>query len=140
MKVFKNILVYGGLILVAIGLLVPFFIGVTGIVYKIIFSVGALATLAGRVWEGTGSGSLQIRRLLRIQVWSAIFYCAAAFFLWYSTDTRDWLAFTLAGAVIQILVSVRLPMVMHKEARQAKEACHTKLSRKDRADRPSEKK
>lgn len=119
MKLLKNILVYGGLILVAVGLLLPFFTGVSGIVYKVIFSAGALATLAGRLWEGTGHGSLQVRRLLRIQVWSAVFYCAAAFFLWYSTDTRDWLAFTLAGAVIQILVSVRLPMTMRKEARAA---------------------
>jgi hypothetical protein len=29
--------------------------------------------------------------------------------MWYSQDPRDWLAFTLAGALVQCYVSIVLP-------------------------------
>ena len=63
------------------------------------------------------STDARLKRLHRIESWSAVFYCAAAFLLFYTHELRDWLAFTLAGAAIQIITSIAIPMREAKLAR-----------------------
>lgn len=62
----------------------------------------------------------RLKRLHRIESWIAIIFCVGAFFLFYNNglQLRDWLAFTLAGAALQIFTSLAIPM---REARLAKE-------------------
>ena len=50
--------------------------------------------------------------------WSALFQCAAAFFMFYSIDPRDWLVFVLAGAVLQLYVSIMVPVAIRKAAKK----------------------
>lgn len=110
-----DILTYGGLILLAVGALIPLLtFDPQGIAYKIIFTAGAALTLIGRVTTPTMHPVLRVRRLLRLQTWSAMFFAVAAFFMWYSADPRDWLVFTIAGAAVQCYVSIVLPMAMRK--------------------------
>ncbi len=117
MKKVFNILTYIGLIAIAAAMVIPLFTGPANIVYKIIFSVGAGLTLIGRIFTRyDGPSDLRVRRLVRIQTWSALFFCAAAFFMWYSASPTDWLAFTLAGALIQCYVSITLPRAMKRAA------------------------
>lgn len=121
MKLATNILIYFGLLLVCAGVAMPLFVGVQGIMFKIIFTAGAVTSLAGRLMERCDSPWLRVKRLMRLQVWSSVFFCAAAFFVWYSRTTTDWLAFTLAGGAVLAYVSIALPIVQNKAARDAQQ-------------------
>jgi hypothetical protein len=58
----------------------------------------------------------RIRRLYRIESWSGIFFCVAAFFLFYNGEyTRDSWAFTLAGGVLLVFTTIAIPRVVKKE-------------------------
>lgn len=115
MKKTFTALTYIGLIAIAAAMVIPLFTGPANTVYKIIFSIGAGFTLIGRLFTRyDGPSDLRVRRLVRIQTWSALFFCAAAFFMWYSASPTDWLAFTLAGALIQCYVSITLPRAMRR--------------------------
>lgn len=115
------ILVYAGLLLILAGIALPFFVGVQGLMYKILYSAGAVMVLTGRILEPNDSPYLRVKRLMRIQIWSGIFFVAGAFFMWYSRTTTDWLAFTLAGGAIQVYVSIALPIVLNKERKEKKD-------------------
>lgn len=100
-----------GLILVMAGLSMPLMLNsYQGDTFRYVFAAGAMLSLLGRLFSPTYKGSdLRLRRLMRLQSWSAIFYCVAAFFCFYEkTNLRDWIAFTLAGAVVQIVCSVMI--------------------------------
>lgn len=76
-----------------------------------IFSAGAVLLLIIRLFTPFRGTDLRLKRWHRIESWSAIFFCVAAFFLfWPEGQLRDWLAFTLAGAVIQIITSIAIPL------------------------------
>lgn len=85
-------------------------------IYKYIFSAGALLVVIGRLFMPYKGPSLRIRRLCRLEVWSGLFFCAAAFFMfWKGAGPTDWIAFTLAGAAIQIYTSIMIPRTRNKE-------------------------
>lgn len=67
--------------------------------------------LAGRLLTPVPSGiSLRLRRLLRLEAWSALIFIVGAVFLFINTDVmRDWVAFTLAGGIIQVYTSIMIP-------------------------------
>ena len=100
-----------GLLLVAIAIVIPILSGgfPESPTYKIIYTVGALICLVtGILTRVPSDESLREKRWARIEAWSGVFFCVGAFFLWYPGATpRDWLAFTLAGAVIRIIVFFR---------------------------------
>ncbi|MDE7388342.1 MAG: hypothetical protein K2M97_03705 [Muribaculaceae bacterium] len=100
-----------GLLLVAVATMIPLFHGAfpRSPLYKFIYSAGALVCLLASLFNKAPEGMpLRERRWMRIESWSSIFFCTGAFFLWYPGATpRDWLAFTLAGAIIRIIVFAR---------------------------------
>lgn len=100
-----------GLLLIAVGVVIPIISGgfPESPVYKIIYSAGALICIVASLFTVTPKDApVRERRWARIESWSSIFFCAATFFLWFPEATaRDWLAFTLAGAVIRIIVFFR---------------------------------
>lgn len=100
-----------GLLLIAVGVVIPILSGgfPDSPLYKWLYTAGAAICLIGALFAKSPEGvSARDRRWTRIEGWSAIFFCAGAFFLWYPGATaRDWLAFTLAGAVIRIIVFFR---------------------------------
>lgn len=107
-----------GLIFVMAGTAMPLLRLNTGI-YKYIFSAGALLVVLGRLFMPCKGPSLRIRRLCRLEVWSGLFFCAAAFFMfWKGAGPTDWIAFTLAGAAIQIYTSIMIPRTRNKEHKQ----------------------
>ncbi|MDE6135196.1 MAG: hypothetical protein K2F79_06450, partial [Muribaculaceae bacterium] len=74
--------------------------------YPYVYAVGSAALLLIRLFTPYTGSDLRQKRWYRIQSWSAIFFCVASFFLFYSPgQLRDWLAFTLAAAVIQVIAS-----------------------------------
>lgn len=109
-----------GMVLIAVGVLMPL-LGYSIEVYRWIFSAGALITLVGRVMNRYDGKSLRVRRLYRIEVWSSIFFCVAAFFMFYPHGAgRDWFAFILAGGIILAYTSIMIPRTIAKERKQAK--------------------
>lgn len=100
-----------GLLLIAVAVVIPIISGgfPESTLYKWLFSAGALLCITGSLINKAPEGlSIRDKRWHRIEAWSSIFFCAATFFLWYPESTpRDWLAFTLAGAVIRIIVFFR---------------------------------
>ena len=83
--------------------------------YKYIYGSGAVMLLVGRIFTPYKGSSIRLRRLYRIEGWSAIFFCVATFFMFYQVGSRDWLAFTLAGGAIQIYTSIMIPRTIQKE-------------------------
>ena len=100
-----------GLLLIAVAIVIPILSGgfPESPLYKWLFTAGAVITLVASLFLRSASeASLRERRWKRIEAWSGIFFAVAAFFMWFPGATaRDWLAFTLAGAVIRIIVFFR---------------------------------
>lgn len=97
-----------GLLLYMLGLSLPRWLDVEQ--YRWFVAAGAVILLVARLFAPYHGGDLRLRRLVRIQVWAAIFFCAAAIFLFVPGGTmRDFLAFTLAGAALQIFTSIAIP-------------------------------
>lgn len=116
MKKLSPILLIIGLVLVAVGVLMPIISGnIVDNTFRYIYAVGAVATLLARLFSPAPPANipLRVKRLLRLESWSALLFCVAAFFAFYSSPIlRDWLAFTLAGAAIQIYSSIALTLAL----------------------------
>lgn len=69
------------------------------------FAAGAVIVLAARIIGNYNGPSLRIKRLHRILISSGILYCASALMMFISRGSNDWIAFLLAGLVIQIYAS-----------------------------------
>lgn len=104
-----------GLMCVLAGAVLPIFFGLESDIYKYIFSAGAAVSLIGRLMSGYHGSNMTVKRLVRIEMWSSVFFCVAAFFMFYSPAGRDWIAFTLAGGVCMLYTSIRIPREMAKE-------------------------
>ncbi len=98
-----------GLLLIAISTLIPLLNNsFEGYIYRYIFTAGAIIALLAALFTPAIKDNLRERRWQRIESWSAIFFCAAAVFLYLPEGTpRDWLAFTLAGATLRIICFFR---------------------------------
>lgn len=90
------------------------------------YAFGAVLALAERMSERYEGPSLRLKRLGRMAKVSALLYCVSAFFVVYPlvssgdiTNHRDWIAFLLAGAVMQIYVVFAQEYEQRKLAKQA---------------------
>lgn len=105
-----------GMLLIVAGTLSPL-IGGHVSVYRWIYGAGAALLLVIRIFTPYTGSLLRLKRLYRIESWSALFFCVAAFFMFYQPGImRDWLVFTLAGGAIQIYTSIMIPLVVKKES------------------------
>lgn len=109
------------MLLIAMGALLPL-LNLGNDVYKYVFSVGAIGMLVGRLFSPYKGNVLRVKRLYRIEAWSAIFFCVAVFFMFYKdASPTDWIAFTLAGAVLQIYTSIMIPRTITKAIKKSQE-------------------
>ena len=69
------------------------------------FAAGAFIVFLGRAMSVYDGPVLRIKRLYRLLVGSALLYCASAATMFISRGTNDWIAFLLAGLVMQIYAS-----------------------------------
>lgn len=110
-----------GLLLIAVGTLIPIlnardtaYVDMAP-TFKYIFAAGGAILLIARIFSTYKGKILRLKRLYRIELWSALFFCVGAFFLFYEPDsTRNWIAFTLAGAAIQLYTSFMIPRTVRK--------------------------
>ncbi|MBD5240162.1 MAG: hypothetical protein HDS64_10440 [Bacteroidales bacterium] len=122
MKKFAPIMLIIGLLTIAVGVLMPIMTNNPfGMTFRYVFAVGAALTLIARFMEPSAPAGtpVRIKRLMRLESWSSLLFCVAAFFAFYSAPViRDWLAFTLAGAAIQIYSSIALNIAASKSAKK----------------------
>ena len=80
------------------------------------FAAGAVLTLVAQILTPTPEGNFRVRRLARMNVWSAILYCmsAACLFIPDASMQKSWVAFMLAGAVLQIYATLMLSKLTGK--------------------------
>lgn len=84
---------------------------------RVIFAVAAAVTLLCQVlMPGSEGAGFRIRRLARMNVWAAVLYCVAATCLFIHDETmqRSWVAFLLAGAVLQIYATLMIGHLSNK--------------------------
>jgi uncharacterized membrane protein len=74
------------------------------------FAAGALLTLVAQILTPNNNKELRARRLARMNVWAAILYCVSAGCLFVKEPTmqQSWVAFLLAGAVLQLYATLML--------------------------------
>ena len=120
-----------GLLLVLAAMVAPFFEGVFGHTMmwaKWVYAAGALLYTAARVVNVNAPGdSLRLRRLRRLEFWAGVCFMVGAAFWFYKVQyytglfagplavMRQTVAFTMAGAVIQIAASWMIAYRMKKE-------------------------
>lgn len=96
-----------GLILVFIATGMPLLrLGATptacGPVFGWVYSCGAVLSLIGRLLGPSIAGlPLRERRLRRMETWASVIFIAGAVMI-FTVRGNDWIAFTMAGAVITI--------------------------------------
>ncbi len=78
---------------------------------RYLYAAGSLILLAGRfVAPKVKDAPLRLRRLIRVEVWTALIFLAGAVFMFIpSAGKTDWLAFTLASGLLTIYTSVMIP-------------------------------
>lgn len=97
------------LLLVVAGTAMPI-LGCQPPLWKYVYSAGAVLLLIVRIITPYRGDNLRVKRLSRLESWSAIFFCVAAFFMFYKgAGPTDWLAFTLAGGAVQCYTSIMIP-------------------------------
>ena len=81
------------------------------------YAAGAALTFVAQVMMPNTGDTLRERRFARINVWSAVLYCvsAACLFIHDSAMQKSWVAFLLAGAVIQIYATLMLSKLQSKD-------------------------
>ncbi len=75
---------------------------------KYIYAGGALLLLIGKfIAPALKDAPLRLRRLMRIEIWTALIFVAGAVFSFLPGS--DWIAFTLAGGLLTIYTSIMIP-------------------------------
>ena len=70
-----------------------------------IFTAGAFFVLVGRLVGIYKGPSLRIKRLHGILIFSALLFCASASMMFIFQGTSNWLAFLMAGLIVQLYAS-----------------------------------
>ena len=113
-----------GLLMIVAGTVMPIFQGMDTPYHLLpkwfgyIYAAGAILLLVSKICSPYTGSAIRVKRLYRIETWSAIFFLVGAAFIWIEPDiTRNWLAFTLAGGAIQIYTSIMIPIAIKKALR-----------------------
>lgn len=75
------------------------------------YAAGAILLLVGRIIAPKiKTDNLRLRRLVRIEFWTALIFVAGAVFMFLpSAGATDWIAFTLAGGLLTVYTSIMIP-------------------------------
>ena len=104
----SNILVIVGLLMMAAMAVTPLLPSHNDINLELmrwIFTAGAIIVLAARLIGIYRGPSLRLKRLHGILVFSGLLYCASASMMFIMQGSNNWIAFRLAGLVVQLYAS-----------------------------------
>lgn len=121
--ILTNIVAPLGLLMILGATLVPFVLmhnATAQSIYPFVYGAGALILLAARMFSRFPTDDIKLKRLHRMETWiGAIFLVGVGILFYNPTTLRDFLAFTMAGAVLQIYTSIAIPQREKKLAAQA---------------------
>lgn len=119
---YGNLIATIGLVLIFVGTMIVL-LNIDSSWWRFVYGAGAIALIAGRLMSPYKGDIFRVKRLSRIEFWSAIFFCVAVFFMFYpGAGTTDWLAFTLAGGALQVYTSIMIPLVEAKEMKKRQQS------------------
>ncbi|MBR5118529.1 MAG: hypothetical protein IK100_07795 [Muribaculaceae bacterium] len=119
-----NFLLCMSMTLLLAAAVVPLFITPMPAWQRWLLAAGAVGTLVAQFLIPSPSDNFRIKRLSRMNVWAGIVYCIAAYcrFSSYPDMQRSWVAFLLAGAVLQIYATLMLSkLTKDKKAEKGEE-------------------
>lgn len=123
-QILNNVVAPIGLLLILASTATPFFLMHTAWAqqaYPFVYLAGAVLLLGSRLFTKYNCTDVRLRALHRMEKWTPLLFLVAVLVLFYKPDTlRDWLAFTLAGALIQIYTSLAIPAREKKIAKKDK--------------------
>ncbi|MBQ9218909.1 MAG: hypothetical protein IJ724_11885 [Muribaculaceae bacterium] len=105
-KILDSILMVG-LVAILVMAVLPLF-NINEPFVRWLFAAGALAVLVVRLLQSNRGENLRLRRLYRINVISALMFCASAVMFWSMGQNEwstNWVAFLMAGAALMMYVS-----------------------------------
>lgn len=112
-----------GFLMIAAAMVVPIINGpyYEGTWFHYLYAAGAVIMLICALLSPYKGSDRRMRGLIRIQNWSALIFIAATVFLfWPGATMRDWVAFTLAGAVLRGYSSIAIANHMRKQQSENK--------------------
>lgn len=114
-----------GLLLIVVGTALPLLL-IEGDYFKYIYATGALLLFVGRLMAPVvpKTWPLRLRRMIRLETWSAIIFIVAVVMMFMPptlVGARDWIAFTMAGGIIQAYTSIMIPRMQRKYREQTNE-------------------
>lgn len=103
----SNILVIVGLLIMAVTAVMPLLVNhnINMEMMRWGFTAGAFIVLVGRLAGFYRGSSLRIKHLHGILIFSALLYCASASMMFIFQGTNNWIAFLMAGLVVQMYAS-----------------------------------
>lgn len=109
-----------GMIVILIAAALPL-LRLGGDAWRYIFAVGAAIVLVCRILQPKDAPTLRARRLKKMEMWSGIIWAVGVFFIFYpKAGATDWLAFFLAGGVLEAYASLALPSALRTEDKNNK--------------------
>ena len=102
-----DIILMVGLVVILVMAVLPLF-NINEPFVRWLFAAGALAVLVVRLLQSNRGENLRLRRLYRINVISALMFCASAVMFWNMGQAEwstNWVAFLMAGAALMMYVS-----------------------------------
>lgn len=113
-----NILLCVSMTILMAAAAIPLFIMPAPSWQRYCLAAGALGVLVAQILIPCPSKEFRIRRLSRMNVWSGIVYCVGAYCLFSSNIDmqRSWVAFLLAGAVLQIYATFMLSKLINRKS------------------------
>lgn len=112
------ILTWAGMLLILIGMAIPFFTGPLDNLFKYVFGAGAVLNLVGRLFTQYNGKNIRLKRLLRIETWASLFFCVAVYFMFEDPDPKNWIVFVLAGGALFVYTSLMIPRVQRNDEKK----------------------
>lgn len=108
-----------GFAMIAAAMAVPLVAGplYTGTWYHYLYAAGAAIMVVCALLSPYRGKDMKMKALRRMQSWSSLMFVAAAVLLfWPGSTMRDWIAFTLAGAVLRGYSTIAISNRLRKQA------------------------
>lgn len=114
-----NILVIVGLLIMVVTAIMPLLVNhnINFELMRWLYNGGAIIVLIGRLVDIYRGPSLRLKRLHLILVFSALLYCASGSMMFFYQGTNNWIAFLLAGLLVQSYASWQI----EREQKKTKE-------------------
>lgn len=114
-----NILVIVGLLIMVVTAIMPLLVNhnINFELMRWLYNGGAIIVLIGRLVDIYRGPSLRLKRLHLILVFSALLYCASGSMMFIYQGTNNWIAFLLAGLLVQSYASWQI----EREQKKTKE-------------------